>query len=242
VLNARGRHNPPPHTSTPAGGAVGDRCSTDFSSLGKPAHAVVAAAYGGHAAQTGGSGSGASVPIYSDGALASGWDNWSYGAAVTLASTVNPYPGHTASLAANISSYGAVVFHRANTSLAGVATLQMDVDVGNSSVAPQLQVQICPCTSCTGGCAGTGPAVTLVTWANGSDCTLPTSWGAAGHITIPLSALLPPGGGVTTTERIQARWRGGGGGLRAGLHATRHPPPGCAGDVPVWRWGGGGGH
>lgn len=176
----------------------GDPCSTDFSIFAKPAAAIVKQAYDGAvaAAARGQSAAAAAVPIavYADGVTA--FADWSWGAAVALNSTADPYPGHAMSAAVRIISGGGALALRAPAPLnvSGLAALEFDLYAPNASTSYGLSAYLCPCDSCS-ACGGALPARALDRYAPPSaPCTVPTAWTTAARIRIPLADLLPDSG------------------------------------------------
>jgi hypothetical protein len=190
-------------------------CSTDFDVVGKAAQGVVAQAYGGGAVSRSGGALGASAPsaasapplsLYANGHTQ--LSDWSFGAAVALASAANPYPGHSASCSVSVSAeYGALALRaQAPVNATPYSSLQFDlrVDPGNVGAAYTLQAWLCACDDCgRGGQCPALPALDVDAYAPppSAPCTIPFAWGAA-RVSIPLADLLP-GRNATAFKRLQ---------------------------------------
>ena len=190
-------------------------CSTDFNVLGKPAQAVVRAAFSGGGGSSRSLSAALPIPmlVYSNGALRSSFSNWSWGARVDLASAADPYPAHAASCAVEITAgYGALAFAApAPLPLAalGYTRLEFDLRADGSDAAYALRAYLCPCSDCGSrapGCAAL-PAVASAAYA-AAPCSLPVAWdGAAARaarFSVPLGDLgLAGGAAAPSAMRLQ---------------------------------------
>jgi len=186
----------------------GAPCSTDFSVYRKPAAQVVRAAYA--AAGAGGAPPPPPLTVYANGATA--WANWSYGAAVDLASAADPYPGHAASAAVAVTaSYGALALRApAPLNLSAYSALELDVRA-DARTGYALSAWLCACDGC-GSCGGAAPlpAAPLDAYApaGAPPCSVPAAWDgdpAAARLRIPLADLLGglPPAGAPAIARLQ---------------------------------------
>jgi len=198
----------------------GGPCDDGYTPHRKPAEAVARAAFTGRAAAAAAPGSravpragAASLTAYSDGALAPGWQSWSFSGTFDPSDKASPpLPGHSASYsAADVRPYGAVSLRgllpgAAEAGLNATALLLANASLSFAlrSAAPNatIQASLCFCDSCS-GCpvpSTTRPIGEYLPEA--AQCDVPTDWSAgpaAVTAVIPVTDLFPvaaPGSGL----------------------------------------------
>jgi hypothetical protein len=126
-----------------------------------------------------------STTIYTNGALAAGWQSWSYSGSFDFTDPANAFPGHTASLGvSSLAGDGAGALSFWNTGVTVDASSVLEFNLLAANLSSSISVQVCTCNDCS-SCGLPLVAVNQF-FPSSNNCSLPSASWSSSLAAIPM--------------------------------------------------------